>query len=285
MRLHLRLFATASLMALAPALPATAADYDPPMVVESDLGPIEDYVPVEIGSGWYLRGDIGYAFTTTADGAFNYQTYNIGTGVYGSGTYDSTTVTGGISYGIGFGYAFTDMLRADLTAERFNIRFNGVRTSAQPCAGQPVGTTCRTTDTATMYGTSVMANGYVDLGTFAGFTPYVGAGAGLTHVTWSTISNANACMPGVGVCAAATAATTNPGQTSWRFSYAAMAGLAYDINDSLKFSVGYKYRKINGGPMYGFNAADTAAGASGVQGTDPGFTQHEVKLGLRYEIW
>jgi hypothetical protein len=29
-----------------------------------------------------------------------------------------------------------------------------------------------------------MANGYVDLGTFAGFTPYVGAGAGVTRVAW-----------------------------------------------------------------------------------------------------
>ena len=285
MRIHARLLATAVVAGLVPALPAVAADYDPPMVVQDDLAPLEEYVPVEIGSGWYLRGDIGYAFSTAASGSFNYRTYNTTTGAYGSGTYDSTSVSGGLSYGIGFGYAFTDLLRADLTAERFEIRFNGVRTSASPCAGQPAGTTCRTNDSATLFGTSVMANGYVDLGTFAGFTPYIGAGAGVTHVTWSTLSATNACVSGAGACTGTTAATTHPGQTSWRLSYAAMAGMAYDINDKLKVRLGYKYRRINGGPMYGFNTTDSAAGASGVQGTDPGFSQHEVKIGLRYEIW
>jgi opacity protein-like surface antigen len=285
MRLHVRLLSAAAVVALVPALPALAADYDPPMVVQDDLGPLEEYVPVEIGSGWYLRGDIGYAFSTSASGAFNYRTYNTGTGAYGSATYDSASVTGGISYGIGFGYAFTDLLRADLTAERFNIRFNGVRTTTTPCAGQPAGTTCRSDDSATLYGTSVMANGYVDLGTFAGFTPYVGAGAGVTHVTWSTLTATNSCVSGVGACTGTVAATTHNGQTSWRFSYAAMAGIAYDVNDKLKVRLGYKYRKIRGGPMFGFDATDRAAGASGVQGTDPGFSQHEVKLGLRYEIW
>lgn len=285
MCLHARLLAAAAVIALVPALPAIAADYDPPMVVQDELGPLEEYVPVEIGSGWYLRGDIGYAFSTRASGDFNYRTFDTTTGAYGAATYDSASVTGGISYGIGFGYAFTDLLRADLTAERFNIRFDGVRTSTAPCAGQPAGTTCRSTDTATMYGTSVMANGYVDLGTFAGFTPYVGAGAGVTHVTWSSLDSANSCVSGAGACFGATAGTERPGLTSWRFSYAAMAGIAYDVNDKLKVRLGYKYRKINGGPMFGFSTAEAAAGAAGTQGRDPGFSQHEVKLGLRYEIW
>lgn len=285
MCLHARLLAAVAAVALLPVLPATAADYDPPMIIEDDLAPIEEIVPVEIGSGWYLRGDIGYAFSTRASGSFNYRTFDAATGAYGAATYDSASVTGGISYGIGFGYAFTDLFRADLTAERFDIRFNGVRTTAAPCTGQPAGTTCRSDDSATLYGTSVMANGYVDLGTIAGFTPYIGAGAGVTHVTWSTLTATNSCVSGAGACAGAVAPTTHNGQTSWRFSYAAMAGLAYDVNDNLKVELGYKYRKINGGPMFGFNATDTGAGAAGTQGTDPGFTQHEVKLGLRYEIW
>ena len=29
-----------------------------------------------------------------------------------------------------------------------------------------------------------MANGYVDLGTYVGLTPYVGAGLGYTYVNW-----------------------------------------------------------------------------------------------------
>ena len=285
MRLHARLLAAAAMGALVPALPAAAADYDPPMVI-GDLPPVEEYVPVEIGSGWYLRGEIGYAFSTAASGSFNFRTYNSATGTYSDANYDSTSVTGGISYGIGFGYRFTDLLRADLTAERFNIRFNGVSTSTAPCAGLLAGTSCRSTDSATLYGTSVLANGYVDLGTFAGFTPYVGAGAGVTHVTWSTLDRSYSCVAGAAACPAiAPASTQHGGMTSWRFTYAAMAGIAYDINDKLKVDLGYKYRKISGGPMYGFDAASRAGGATGTQGTDPGFSQHEVKLGLRYDIW
>ena len=37
--------------------------------------------------------------------------------------------------------------------------------------------------------------------------------------------------------------------------------------------------------MFQFDAASVAAGASGVQGTDSGFSQHEFKVGLRYELW
>jgi len=40
---------------------AYAADYDPPIFVEEAA----EYVPVEVGSGWYLRGDVGYVFDTS----------------------------------------------------------------------------------------------------------------------------------------------------------------------------------------------------------------------------
>ena len=62
----------------ATALPAIAADYEPPIVIDQ---PVEE-VPVEIGSGWYLRGDIGYNFQVDADGDFDYRTFDALTGVY-----------------------------------------------------------------------------------------------------------------------------------------------------------------------------------------------------------
>ncbi len=55
-------YKTGIVLALAAAtlLPAAAlaADYDPPIYVDE----APEYVPVEVGSGWYLRGDVGYAF-------------------------------------------------------------------------------------------------------------------------------------------------------------------------------------------------------------------------------
>ena len=47
--------------ALGPLPAAYAADYDPPIIVEEAT----EYVPVEVGSGWYLRGDVGYNFSDT----------------------------------------------------------------------------------------------------------------------------------------------------------------------------------------------------------------------------
>ena len=72
---------------------------------------------------------------------------------------------------------------------------------------------------------------------------------------------------------------------SWRFTYALMAGLAYDVSKSMKVDLGYRYRHIDGGSMFQFDPATMAAGASGTQGSDPGFDTHEVRLGLRYSLW
>ena len=60
-------------MALATsAIPALAADYDPPIVIDA----VDDYVPVEVGNGWYLRGDLGYAFSIGSGGKFTYRTFD-----------------------------------------------------------------------------------------------------------------------------------------------------------------------------------------------------------------
>src|SRR5690554_3813702 len=55
MRLGSFLIASCAAVALVPAS-ALSADYDPPIFVEE----APEWVPVEIGSGWYLRGDVSY---------------------------------------------------------------------------------------------------------------------------------------------------------------------------------------------------------------------------------
>lgn len=139
---------------------ALAADYDPPIFVEE----APSLVPVEIGSGWYLRGDVGYALKSKA-GPFSYRTFDPGPPVaYGSDLFDTGSVSGGFNFGVGFGYHFSDWLRADATLERFKVDFAGTR-SDYPLAGW------RTEDAASAVAYSLMINGYVDLGTIAGITP------------------------------------------------------------------------------------------------------------------
>jgi opacity protein-like surface antigen len=59
MKLTHRLLPALAILASIMAAPALAADSDqiiPAPVIE------DNYVPVEIGTGWYIRGDVGYNF-------------------------------------------------------------------------------------------------------------------------------------------------------------------------------------------------------------------------------
>ncbi|MEQ8482473.1 MAG: porin family protein [Hoeflea sp.] len=242
--------------------------------------------PVEIGSGWYLRGDLGYSFKT-AGGATGYRIFNAGPPAsYGAGLFDSSALSSDWSGSVGVGYHFTDYLRADATFEYSTGKFAGATSSATPCVGGPAGTGCVSTDTQNVEQYGFMANAYADLGTFVGFTPYVGAGAGVTRVTWDRLNSTYRCVPAVGFpCGAAPAGTSNPGQQDWRFTYALMAGLSYDISENVKLDLGYRYSKIKSGTQFKFDAATAAAGATGAQAVDGGIEKHEVRAGLRYSLW
>lgn len=257
---------------------ALAADYEPPIVIDE----APEVVPVEVGSGWYLRGDLGYSVANDSD-PFTYRTYNPFTGAYGSGDLIGE-MNENFSYGAGFGYHFNDLLRADFTVDAMRSRFNGDTFSASPCTSLLAGTSCRSEDQADMSAVSLMLNGYVDLGTVAGFTPYVGAGAGYTYVSWSELDSSFYCV-GATCPASFVGSAEHGGVADWRFTWQAMAGVAYAINKNLKLDVGYRFREISKGDMFRWDAASQAAGASGIQGRDGDLQQHEVRVGLRYDLW
>lgn len=278
----LRVLIPAAALLTSTALPGFAADYEPPIVIDQ---PVEE-VPVEIGSGWYLRGDIGYNFTTESDGGISFRAFDPATGSYNPDSFDTVSLGSSMTFGGGVGYNFTDYFRADFTVDGFRLPFDGTTSSPTPClpGAAYAGTGCRSEDSATASAISLMLNGYVDLGTYVGFTPYVGGGLGYTYVDWSGLSS-NIYCTGVTCPTGIAAYSESGGQQSWRFTYAAMAGLAYDLTNNLKVDVGYRYRYIDSGAMFSFDPATQAAGASGVQADDSGFTTHEVRVGLRYALW
>jgi opacity protein-like surface antigen len=271
--------------ALMPLAPAHAADYDPPIFVEE----AEEFVPVEVGSGWYLRGDVGYVLSTDMGGV-DYRTFDPITATYGSASFDDHSLDEDFTWGGGFGYRYNDWIRGDLTVDGFRADFDGTTSSDGPCSTAPAfaGTGCRSEDSSSVSVLSLMANGYVDLGTYVRVTPYVGAGVGYSYLSWGGLDSTNYCVDGVGLCPApggAVSSADHDGEKDWRFTYAFMAGAAYDLTKNLKLDVGYKYRHIDGGDMFGWDDFSETAGASGIQGTDDGFSTHEVKVGLRYELW
>lgn len=211
----------------------------------------EVVLPPSAVGGWYLRGDIGYSapkFKGT-----DYTTVGIGCGKCGEevGVIDHHSLDGKLKgsflLGGGIGYQVTDYFRTDLTLDYLTrSKFTSDR------------------DESRMSALSLLANAYVDLANFNGFTPYVGAGIGGTRVKWADVVD-----------------TTNngvlPGAANWRFTWALMAGVSYDLTENLKLDAGYRFRRIDGGKMF------DGAGQVGA-GFDKKLDIHDVRVGLRYQF-
>jgi opacity protein-like surface antigen len=252
----------AALIAFA-GLPAYAADIIEPPIVEAPPPVIE---PVAEFGGWYIRGDIDYHWSDLR--GTEYITYGVdafGNPLPGTSSFDTAELDGAWSLGAGVGYQITRYLRADLTADYwFSADFNGSTT------GVCNGVVCTSTDTSSYSAWLLLANAYVDLGTYHGFTPYVGAGIGGAYVKWDDLHNT--IGPDTIV---------HEGSSNWRFAWALMAGTSYCLTNNLKLDVGYRYTNINGGRM--FELAPTTGPGAG-PGFDDGFNVHEARAGLRYDF-
>lgn len=159
--------ALAAMMASACAGTAFASDLPPEIKMPE--------VSVKDAQGWYVRGDFGYAINA-GHGDTSFRTFDPADGDYSSGRFDSDRFSDDFSGGLGVGYQFNDLFRADLTGDYFSGDYEGRTSSASPCSGSAGGTGCSTKARSSFKAGSLMVNGYVDLGTLAGFTPYVGAG-------------------------------------------------------------------------------------------------------------
>ncbi|MDA4847892.1 outer membrane protein [Hoeflea poritis] len=241
-------------------------------------------VPVEVGNGWYLRGDVSYDFSTSGD-ATSFRSWDFNTSTEGPAVgYSSSSFETDWGVGLGLGYQFTNWLRGEAMLNYQRGTFSATSSSAAvPCTGL-LADGCDTSGAADFESYGLMANGYVDLGTYSGFTPYVGAGAGLTLVDYDSYVASETC---VGACPGGTTPVTvsHAGQADWRFTYALMAGVSYEFVRNLKADLGYRYTNVGSGDIYGFDSVSAAAGATGVQSSDNGYSTHAVTASLRYALW
>ncbi|MEC5410318.1 MULTISPECIES: outer membrane protein [unclassified Aurantimonas] len=254
---------------------ANAADVieEPPVYIPP--APVEEVST----AGWYLRGDVGYVFESETSGKYGYLR-----GGYGGGDfvqyyhYDNIETDSAFMVGGGLGYRFNAFARMDLTADYFTADVTG----SSNCVDVP-SAYCSYADSSEIDVWTVMANAYVDLGTYGRFTPYVGGGAGVANVSYGTMNNKFECNGGF-TATNCGETFTHEGMSEWRFAYSLMAGASIDITQNLKFDAGYKYTRIAEGEAFGWDAQDIANGASGVQGYDHGYDLHAVRAGLRYEF-
>ena len=111
----------------------------------------------EFFSAWYLRLDGGYRFNGISGGEA------LGSTFINSGLKDSASIGGGVGYKWGW-------FRADVTFDYGS----GPKFVGDTLGPQHV--------TAKLSSYTTLFNAYIDLGTWWGFTPYIGAGVGTSYL-------------------------------------------------------------------------------------------------------
>ena len=181
----------------------------------------------------YVRGDVGISNYERPDFV-----KNLPSGVVSAlgEEIDNTLISD-----IGVGCEFTNNLRGDVTL--------GYRSEAQ------VQDSFTSLD-AKFSAITVMANVYYDIVNYNGFTPYVGAGVGVSRNRLSDIN-----LP----------ATSTSG-TKTSFAYALHAGVSYDYSEALTIDASYRY-------------IDLGKGKSGPTTIDvDNLVAHDFRIGLRYRF-
>jgi opacity protein-like surface antigen len=225
------------------------------------------YTPpvVEDFGGWYLRGDIGFSNqSVNKRDWFSYPTLS-------SLNQSSGFDTAGI-FGIGFGYQINNWFRADITGQfRGRSNFHGTDLFVFNNAG--VLTPGVDTYTASKSEWLVLANAYVDLGTWWCVTPFIGAGVGFSRNTISDFVDTN--TPTLGVAAA-------PAGSKWNFAWALHTGLAYKVSPSLTVELAYSYVNL-GDAATGIVSDFTGVAANHTMGFKE-ITSHDLMLGMRWNL-
>jgi opacity protein-like surface antigen len=317
-------FAAVALAGLAiAATPTQAADLfgtAPPPLGEPASNP-----EVEIGSNWYIRGDLGYGegnapTIVPSAGLIPPVLYDIpGTGVgYNDSPVGSASTKAPVFRGnnkirddavfdVGLGFRVNNFLRFEATYSFWNGPGLGYQQkSLCPNTASPVSNTVNVTTNDVTAPTSVpvgylwapvsctgvlnakqynnlgLASAYFDLGRFWGFTPYVGAGAGVNANTISGSTTFTNDSDGSGFRGNTSASAGNPLQwvaytgtgvngtplytplthqpnvafgllnwnrnfTSTKFSFAGalMAGFGYQLTPSATLDIGYRFLDLD----------------------------------------
>jgi opacity protein-like surface antigen len=245
---------------------ALAADFPPALPPAPVIqAPIVD-------SGWYLRGDIGFANQNLKRLSQRLDSTVISLEPVGMG------FDGAPFFLLGVGYQWNNWLRFDVTSEfrsksnfhgSDNVRFNdgsGVAVLVDNYS-------------ASKSEFVVLANAYLDLGTWWCITPFVGAGVGGARNQIDSFRD-----DGIGFFsngAPITAVAFGDSNATWNFAWALHAGLSYNVSPAFKVELAYRYLNLGDaltGPTRAFDGSFVNGGAF----TFNNLTSHDVMFGMRW---
>jgi opacity protein-like surface antigen len=240
---------------------ANAADLLPPAPSLPPLSPTEaDF------TGWYLRGDVGLGVNATRP-ELQTSPDQIVAGLAGgllssaaSQAFNNTTLSPFGMVDFGLGYQFNSWFRIDGTLEyRGGARLQSLYTLtdlASPDFGGPAQFSdfCRG-DVSSFIG---LINGYANIGTWYGISPFVGAGVGFADNNVSGFTDHGLGYANFGSLGSGGAYFANGSRTA--FAWALMAGLDFIVTPNLKLEFSYRY--LNHGSIK-TGSSNCLAGASG----------------------
>jgi opacity protein-like surface antigen len=174
-------------------------------------------------------------------------------------------------FGLGIGYKRNHWLRFDLTGE-YRGKALFIAQDAYPGGvGFGSGTNEYEADISSWLG---LANAYIDIGNWCGFTPYFGAGIGFATLSVEGLRDINT------VQGATFYAKDN---TSTNFAWAVHAGVSYDVTPQFAVDLAYRYAGLgdaNSGTA--FDAVGISPPYSGVLIKD--ISSNDLLLGVRYKL-
>jgi opacity protein-like surface antigen len=241
----------------------------------------------------YMRGDLGYSwsrspsqatwavstFTRNYNGADQASSTNYADSNY---AYVGDTVTetslsnsafGGVGLGCGSGsrgirgeVMLNQTGSRNFTGTPNNFGYTEVFTAPNP--NPPI--TIVDPIHASVKSTTLMFNGYKDLGSFGGITPYIGAGVGVSYNKMSDVYfTGNPFL-----------LNTIGGASRTSLAWSLMAGVGYQMNERAILDLGYRY--MDYGKAESGRVDNTGAINPPLRIND--ITAHEFKVGLRYHF-
>ncbi len=135
-------------------------------------------------------------------------------------------------FGVGVGWQHSHWLRLDLTGEYRGDALFVAQDSYVGQGGAQNGTNEFQADIQSWLG---LANAYIDMGNWCGFTPYVGAGIGFATISVNGMKDVNNATKGVYYAA---------DHTNTNFAWALYAGTAYDVTPQITLDLTYRYAQL-----------------------------------------
>jgi opacity protein-like surface antigen len=217
------------------------------------------YQPV--ASGWYLRGDIGIGMTDN----FSLEYLPNPLNAPNNFAFQHSSMADTMFFNVGVGYELNNWLRFDVTGEyRAKTAVNAFGTYTNSSGGTAIDSY-----QGNLNSWVVLANGYVDLGTWWCITPFVGAGIGGAYNTMAGLTDIGIPTAGSGI---------GRNSASWSPAWALYAGLTYNVTQSFKVDLTYRY--LNYGSVT--DTIDCAGGCNPDSYKFGNLSSQDIMLGVRF---